>query len=54
MEDEKVDNDHCQHPSDSSLVGNEMKSGIEDHGLASDHCVPTDYHEGRTDVVVPA
>jgi hypothetical protein len=54
MEEEKVDDDHYQDPSDSPFFGDEVKSRVEYHGLSRDHGVPANDYKGCADVVVAA
>jgi len=54
MEEEEVEDNHSQNPSYSPSINEQMESGVEDHGLPSNHSVPANNHEGGTDVVVAA
>lgn len=54
MEEEEVDDNHSQNPSYSLSIDEQMESRVEDYGLPSNHSVPSNDHEGGTDVVVAA
>lgn len=55
MEEEEVHDYHYQNPSDFPRVSNdEMKPRVQDHRLASDHCVPANYDKCCIDIFVAA
>jgi len=53
VEEENVDDNHIKDPSDlSAIIDDEMESGVEDEGLASDHGIPSNSDECDRYVVV--
>jgi hypothetical protein len=54
MEEEEIDDNHSQNPPYSLSIDEQMESRVEDYGLPSNHSVPSNDHEGGTNVVVAA